>query len=150
MNLFILTKCGCPIWRQYYIVSDSVSFFISDSVALLSQIPSPFAEAKDRGRTRPLQQIKIRSRRPQHSGHWQRIMGLRFQSIDTPKNCSKEQRRWKSPSTSMKAFSVATIRTTAFISKIDCVRFPKRLRSFPKSTAFVFPSDCVHFPMQSI
>jgi hypothetical protein len=18
MNLFILTKCGCPIWRQYY------------------------------------------------------------------------------------------------------------------------------------
>jgi hypothetical protein len=25
MNLFILTKCGCPIWRQYYIETNPLS-----------------------------------------------------------------------------------------------------------------------------
>ena len=28
MNLFILTKCGCPIWRQYYILLKLVNVYI--------------------------------------------------------------------------------------------------------------------------
>jgi hypothetical protein len=61
MNLFILTKCGCPIWRQYYIIQlqrvaearilDNVKFQLYDlifSYARLYQVLGEEVEKQHR------------------------------------------------------------------------------------------------------